>query len=324
MTEQGGVLVLRPGLLTTVQDLGRVGYQEYGVSVSGAMDRPALLVANRLIGNPDGAAGLECTIQGPELRFEEDTTIAVTGADLSAALDGTPLPLWEGVSVRAGSVLAFGRRRSGARAYVAIAGGLDVPAVLGSRATHLRTRMGGLAGEPLKRGQRLRLGSRPAVSGRTVRAPAFVLGLYREAPTLRLVRGPQFHRLSPQAAVALTAMRFRIAPESDRMGYRLAGARIKLGAAPPMVSEASPQGSLQVPPDGRPILLMADHQTTGGYPIVGIVCSLDLSLAAQLMPGDSVDFSFVSAEAARAAAFRFFAWLDAELPQVRSSPGCSP
>ncbi len=324
MADRLGIHVLRPGLLTTVQDLGRPGYQRYGVSVSGAMDRRALLIGNRLVGNPDEAAGLECTIQGPELRFEEAAVIAVTGGDLSPVLNGEAVPVWKAVEVQAGGVLAIGRRRSGARTYVAVAGGIDVPAVLGSRATHLRSRTGGAAGQPLTRGQTLDIGRRNRSPVIPRCAPPAIIPPYHTTPTLRLVRGPQFARLSPQAAATLTSRRFAIAPESDRMGYRLVGARIVIDSVTHTISDASPPGSVQVPPDGRPILLMADHQTTGGYPIVGVVCSLDLSLAAQLMPGDHLGFAFISPEAARTEILRSLAVMDEELPQIRSSPRSTP
>jgi antagonist of KipI len=295
--------ILKPGLFTTVQDLGRFGYQRFGMSVGGAMDRLALRLANRLVGNPDQAAALEITVRGPELAFDDEAVIALTGADLSPSLDGQPQPNWTTVRVGPGSTLSFGERRSGARAYLALAGGIDVPLSLGSRSTHTRSRTGGLEGRALVREDELR-GGAPSPSawqnvGRSVSTAA--RPPYSVCPTLRVVLGPQADCFVPEAVERLTAGSYLLSPQSDRMGYRLVGAPLVHAGATDMISDATPCGSVQVPASRQPILLMADCQTTGGYPKIAVVISADLPLAAQLVPGDRIKFSIVTIPEARAA-----------------------
>lgn len=284
--------VVRPGLFTTVQDGGRWGYQSAGVPVSGAFDRPAHRAANALVGNDADAATLEATLIGPELRFESDATVAVTGADLGAAVDGSPLPLNLATRVRAGSVLAFGGRRRGARTSIAVDGGIAVPPVLGSRSTHALTRLGGVDGRPVAAADRLPLGT----PGRTRRQrrvdlpePATATGA-----RLRVLRGPQDDFFADEAFAILERSRFTVSPQSDRMGYRLQGPPIPRADDRSMISDATFLGAIQVPPSGEPILLMADRQTTGGYPQMATVITADLSLAAQLAPGDWIEFRVCS------------------------------
>ncbi len=317
-SERAALRVIRPGLLTTVQDLGRYGFRRYGMPLAGAMDHLALRVANRLVGNPDHAAGLEITILGPELRFETDALIAVTGADLSPVMDGAVLPLWTAVAVRAGNVLTFGQRRTGARAYLAIAGGLDIPLVLGSRSTHLRSRTGGIEGRALVKGDVL-IGGEPSagwrdLAGRSV--PDSMRPRYSSAPTVRVLFGPQQDAFTTQALETLSSRRYSISPDSDRMGYRLAGPALPHSGLPEMVSDATAPGAIQVPPNQQPILLMVDCQTTGGYPQIAVVISADLPLAAQLIPGDTIGFSPVEAADAQAIARTQRADLNRLLPPV--------
>jgi antagonist of KipI len=308
--------ILRPGLLTTIQDLGRVGLQCFGMPVSGAMDWFALRAANRLVGNPDGAAALECTVIGPAIRFDHDSVIAITGGDLSPTIDESPAPLWTAIGVRTGSVLAFGARRCGARAYVAVAGGIDVPVVLGSRSTHIRSQTGGLEGRPLREQDRVRVGTPgrevAGLIGRSL--PVSVRPRYDPMPQLRMILGPQVDRFTAEAVDRLLAEPYTVSPEADRMGYRLTGAALPHRGPAEIITDATPPGSLQVPPDRQPILLMADHQTTGGYPKIAVVISVDLPLAAQLLPGDQLRFAPVDAvEAGRLIRERVVE-LDAGLP----------
>ena len=288
--------VLRPGLLTTVQDTGRWGYQGLGVPVSGPMDAVAHRLANAVIRNPPDAATLEATLLGPELRLEQDTWIALGGADLSATLDGAAVPLQEPLRCRMGSVLRFGERRSGVRVYVAFEGGIAVPRVLGSRSTHVLSGLGGVEGRAVRAGVRLPLG---APGGEPRRLRSDVGGDLEVCPAqgvrLRILPGPQIEFFDPSAFEKLQRTRFTISPQSDRMGYRL------VGGSPPacavtgqMISDATFAGGLQIPPDGDPILLMADRQATGGYPQLAIVITADLSRAAQLAPGDWVEFEACS------------------------------
>ncbi|WHZ22771.1 MAG: Allophanate hydrolase 2 subunit 2 [Nitrospira sp.] len=292
--------LLRPGLFTTVQDLGRCGYRRFGVSVSGAMDRWALVVGNRLLGNPDEAAGLEITIQGPELLFEQALAVVITGADLSPTGNGNPLPLWTVVMMPAGSRLQFGLRRQGARTYVAVAGGIDGPLILGSRSTHVRSGLGGLAGRALKKWDRLVVGPVRTVGweyvGRAL--PESHRPRYSSSPTLRVVPGPQADRFTEDALHMLCRSPYLLTPESDRMGYRLNGSELQHRTSPDIISDAVTCGAIQVPADRQPILLMADCQTTGGYAKLATMIEVDRSPAAQVAPGDRLWFTVVTPDKA--------------------------
>jgi antagonist of KipI len=311
------ILVLSPGLLTTVQDLGRVGFQQWGVSVSGAMDRYALVCANRLVENPDRAACLEMTVTGPSVRFTRDSIFAVTGAEGPVTLDGTEVPSWTAVRAAAGSRLDIGRFTTGVRAYLSVAGGIAVPVIHGSRSTHLPSGTGGLAGRALCKSDELRCGDPPAHArchlGRIL--PLQVRPHYETNPTLRVVEGPQVKRFPGEAIHELTSHTYRVMPQSDRMGYRLEGEPLPGGHdGGELISDATPAGSLQVFPSGQLALLMADCQTTGGYPKIAVVISADLPLAAQVRPGGSLRFDLVDLAAARQARREQWPRLDSVLP----------
>jgi KipI family sensor histidine kinase inhibitor len=292
--------VLRPGLLTTVQDSGRWGHQNSGVPVAGAMDAVSHRLANALVGNPPQAAALEATVLGPELRLEQETTMAMAGADLQPRLDDADVPMHTSVRIAPGSILRLGQRRSGARAYVAFDGGIAAPAVLGSRATDARSGLGGFDGRALRAGDRLPLGDVEAGEGSRRSSD---LRIFRRPEGLRLpgssggarvrvMPGPQADAFAPQAFRTLHTARFVISPASNRMGYRLTSDQpIAHGAVADMISDVTFPGGVQVPPSGDPILLMADRQTTGGYPQIAIVITADLPLAAQLAPGDWIEFA---------------------------------
>lgn len=286
------ITVIKPGWLTTVQDLGRYGYQQYGVPVSGAMDRRSFIIANRLVGNYDNDAGVEITVNGPELLFEQDGMIAVTGADLSPLVNGIGIPLWTNVRIERGSRLTFGARRTGTRGYLAIAGGIDVPIVLGSRSTHTYSRTGGMQGRALVRDDVLICGMPSphtrATTGRTL--PMKLRPVYSTATTLRVLPSAQVSAFGEDAPARLTSRPYQLSAQSDRMGYRLDGAKIAHAGTGEWISDGTAMGALQVPADEQPILLMADRQTTGGYPKIAVVISADLHRAAQLMPGDMVQF----------------------------------
>ena len=300
--------VLRPGLLTTIQDTGRWGYQDLGVPVSGPMDQVAQRLANALLGNARDAATLEATWLGPELRMEQETRVAVAGADLHATLDGADVPLYAPVRCRAGSVLRFGDRRSGARAYVAFDGGVAVPPVLGSRATHVLSGLGGIGGRALKAGDRVPLGDphadpaphhvEPAVVRSGARAESLVAVAAADLQVrpaggarLRVLPGPQAEHFAPSALEALQSTRYTISPQSDRMGYRLSGGTsMSCATGGDMISDVAFVGGVQLPPSGDPILLMADRQTSGGYPQIAVVITADLPRAGQLGPGDWIEF----------------------------------
>ena len=283
--------ILRPGMFTTVQDLGRWGYQSRGVPVSGAMDWYSHRLANQLVGNDPRMATLEVTLLGPQIRFETNAAFAVTGASFHLSVDDRPIEMHRAIEASAGAILKFGARMSGARAYVAFAGGVDVPEVLGSRSTHVLTGMGGFEGRALKAGDVLKTGVSEKGSGQKSSRPLFTTT--PSCARLRMIAADM------ELTRHVTAHRFRVSPVSDRMGYRLEDGA--LGEPPrERISTAVPTGAIQVPPSGQPILLMNDHATTGGYAIAGAVITADLPLAGQLAPGDWVEFEVCSIEAANA------------------------
>ncbi len=293
--------VLSPGLLTTVQDLGRTGYQKFGVPVSGVMDPRSAALANLLAGNPEGEAVLECTLMGPRVRFDRDTAIAVTGGDLGAALDGSPLPLYRAVSVRAGQILSFTAPRSGCRCWIAFAGGLDVPSVMGSRSTYLKAKMGGWQGRKLEKGDVIPFRSPRAVLPRMearVLSPEY---RPREVTALRVVLGPQDDAFTEEGLQTFLSAVYTVTPESDRMGCRLSGPSIAHRGSADIISDGIAFGAIQVPSSGTPILMLADRQTTGGYAKIANVITVDFRLLAQLKAGDRVRFAEVSVQEAQSA-----------------------
>jgi antagonist of KipI len=307
--------VVTPGLQTTVQDLGRVGHRHEGVPAGGAMDRQAIRVANLLVGNDDCVAALEISLIGPALTLERDTLFALAGGDLEASIDHEPVPAWHPIWAPRGSTLRFGRVKSGCRTYLAVAGGLDVQPVFGSRSTYLRATFGGVSGRAIKAGDLLstnpvsKLSNRIAASLRTERHGASVarwsIGStlrppYSDDVQVRLIGGMHLDCLAADAHDVLLGGTFRISSSSDRMGYRLEGKPIALREPVELLSEGVTFGTVQLPPGGAPIVLMADAQTTGGYPRLGEVVSVDLPLIAQLKPGDRVRFRLTSVERAQA------------------------
>jgi antagonist of KipI len=310
--------VIKPGLLTTVQDRGRWGFQSRGVSVAGPMDAYAHRLANALAGNADDTATLEVTSVGPDLEFDDERVIAVSGAAFEVAVDGRSVPPNRAFAVAPGSRLTFGRRLRGTRAYVAVAGGIAVTPVFGSRATHVGSRMGGLDGRALAAGDRLPLGERmrkqgPAEAGPHVPSdlrPPIVRGVrlqpdFRPVPDgharVRVLPGPQDDYFADDALRVLQASPYTIGQNSDRMGFRLEGARLRHSHGADIISDATPVGAVQVPASGLPILLMADRPTTGGYPKIATVIAADLGLAGQLGPGDTISFAVCSPGEALAA-----------------------
>ncbi len=299
--------IISGGVLTTVQDAGRPAAGRIGVPTGGAMDRFACAVANRLLANHPGAAVLEVTAGGAAFLLRSTAVLAITGADLSATCNGVPCPLWQGFLVRPGDELRFGVRTGpwGARAYLAVAGGFDLPLVLGSRSTHLSGGFGGLGGRALRPGDCLEAGNAAPTLLAGACWPAAQRPAYRPQPVLRFLPGPSTACFGD---VDLHTP-FRISATSNRMGYRLEGAAIPFRHPCSLPSFGVVPGAIQVPPDGAPILLMADAQTTGGYPLLGVVCAADLPLAAQLLPGDSLLLQQVSEQDSLAARREQAAWL---------------
>jgi KipI family sensor histidine kinase inhibitor len=282
------ITVLHPGLFTTIQDDGRWGHQSSGVPVSGPMDRVSHRVANALVGNEQTAALLEATLVGPEIRIESHAVLAVSGADLGARLDGEDIPLHRPVRCKPGTVLRFGERRAGARAYIAFSGGITVPRVLGSRATHTHSGLGGVDGRAIAAGERLWLGQERTLSPwRVISVPPRTI---TGGAKVRVLPGPQIDHFPTAAFDVLHRTRFTVTSQSDRMGYRLVGGKIPRIEDREMISDVTFPGALQVPPSGDPILLMSDRQTTGGYPQIATVITADLPVAGQLAPGDWIEF----------------------------------
>jgi biotin-dependent carboxylase-like uncharacterized protein len=291
------LLVRRPGPYTTVQDLGRIGLARMGYAPAGAMDRAALQTANALVGNLAGAAALEIALAGAEFEATGDLTIAVTGADLSAILDGEPLPLYHAAAMRAGTRLRFALPRHGLRAYLAVAGGIAVPEVLGSRATDLVGGIGGLEARLLRAGDRVPVEAREdPIRGYALNRPPIVP---ESQITLRVVWGPEDDWFSEETRSLLVESAFRVSDRGDRTGMRLLGGPLLAAAERSLASEGAVPGAIQVPPDGQPIVLLADSRGVGGYPKIAVVIEADLDLPAQAAPGTIVRFTAVSESEAR-------------------------
>ncbi len=303
-TDHPELLIELPGLFTTVQDLGRPGLARFGVTRGGALDREAFILGNRLVGNSPDAAGLECTLSGPAIRFELDQVIAITGADLGAELDGAPIPRWEPVLAPAGSRLSFAAapRGPGARAYILSAGGIGTEPVLGSRSTDLFGHFGGVEGRPLQAGDRLPVGAPSAPADRLLRRRlAIDPPEYGSQIEVRITLGPQEDRFTEAGLAAFLGSAYRVTSKADRTGIRLDGPRIEHVTNADLISEGIAHGAIQVPGDGQPIVLLAARQTVGGYVKIATVIGADLDALAQLRPGGEVRFAPVTVEAARSA-----------------------
>ncbi|KAA8995772.1 biotin-dependent carboxyltransferase family protein [Affinibrenneria salicis] len=286
-----GIQVIKPGLCTTIHDQGRYGYQHLGVPVSGPMDEVSHTLANLLVGNPRDCSTLEVTLLGPELLFQSRCLMAIAGADLSATLDGAAIKPGVAMRVEAGGILRFGQRISGARAYIAVHGGYLIPPVLGSRSTYCHGRFGGIAGRPLQAGDQIAIPSSfRNVLPRLPPPQSLMVDRFPAAP-IRVIAGREWRYFSEEARQALTENDYQISSESERMGYRLIGDALSLREPLELLSEAVTFGTIQVPPSGQPILLMADRQTTGGYPKIAHVISVDLPLLAQRLPGETIHFA---------------------------------
>jgi antagonist of KipI len=299
-------------MLTTVQDLGRWGHQGSGVPVAGPMDAYSHMLANRLVGNDPSGAGLEITLIGPELASNADVICAIAGAEFKVTVDEVDVPMHHAFTLTAGARLRFGERRAGARASLAIRGGIAVAPVLGSRSTSLIAHMGPFDGRALRSGDVLPIGPAegPGVSPHGCDIDRGVLPLPRGGVRLRVVPGPQDQMFTSEAYDTLFASRFIVTPASNRIGYRLDGPPLAHAGKADILSDATPLGAIQVPGSGQPILLMADRQTTGGYPKIATVISADIPLAGQLAPGDWIEFSPCTRTAAVDALKERYATLD--------------
>ena len=306
------IKVLAPGLATSVQDLGRPGYYHLGIPISGGMDRYALRIANMLVGNDEGAAVLETVFLGPELEFTEDRVVAVTGANLPPKVDGDLRETWSSFVVKAGQTLSFDYLKSGARAYIAIAGGVDVPVALGSRSTYTLGALGGFEGRNLQAGDELNIGSpqRNVAENQTV--PQELQRMPGSSAELRVIPGLYWHRVTEESGKGFFDDVWKVALEADRIGYRFRGGRalnfverkqpFGAGSDPSnIVDSCYPYGSIQIPGGTEPIILHRDAVSGGGYFMVGTVISADMDLIGQLQPHTPTQFVSVDMDAALAA-----------------------
>lgn len=299
--------VISKGMLTTVQDAGRTGWQQYGVPVCGAMDGLSMELANLLVGNAPDAAVLEITGLGPTLKFEENTCFAICGADFGGRLEGNPMQVGKAYYAPAGSTLALGAAKTGFRACIAFAGGIDLPPVMGSRATYLKGKFGGFCGRALEKGDKLPLGPCPWLFDLDKREldPAWHKELLSRRP-IRVVLGPQDSAFSARGIETFLNTEYTVTPESDRMGFRLdADALIEYapGRDGNIISDGIAMGAIQIP-SGKPIVMMADRQTTGGYAKIANIIACDLPRFAQKKAGDKVRFAAVTPAEARQALLR--------------------
>jgi antagonist of KipI len=296
------LFVERAGFLSSVQDLGRTGFRQFGVSTSGALDWFALRVANLLVGNDEGAAGLEIALGGLHLRFQDERIVAWCGGEFDVHIGSLALPAGHIAYVQSGDELKFGRAQFGCRCWLAISGGIDVPIVLRSRSTDLRANFGGMEGRALYDGDQLPLGKfRRSQTAATEHisswtAPNEWASPAARDPILRFTRGADWNRFNEVTIQQFTTYAFSVSPDSDRMGVRFDGPELKREDKTDLISEAVAPGTIQVPPSGKPILLLGDCQTIGGYPKIAHVITASLGVAAQLRAGDGVRFSEVSLE----------------------------
>jgi antagonist of KipI len=289
---------LKPGLFTTVQDLGRHGYLKYGVPISGAMDTSSLIAANLLVANNPGDACLEVTLIGPELQALKQTQIAITGGVISPKINGQNVPMWQTLDVQEGDVLSFGKMESGCRAYISMRGGIDTPMVLGSRSTYVRGGFGGISGRQLKTDDLINDFCAPRVKFR-YSMPKELVPQFTDKYTVSVILGPQADMFTKKGETAFLSSPYNITLEADRMGYRLEGAPIEHKDKADIVSDALLPGAVQVPKNGKPIIIMRDAQTTGGYPKIAMVTTPDVSSLGQAKPNDIIEFSKITLSQAR-------------------------
>ncbi|HDR5277367.1 TPA: biotin-dependent carboxyltransferase [Bacillus thuringiensis] len=305
------VEVLHAGMFTTVQDLGRSYYQQYGVPVGGAMDQSAIRMINMLVGNEENEAALEMTIMGPKLLIKKTTLLAIGGADMEPLLNGERIPLWRPILAEEGSMLCFGKVKSGCRAYVTFAGGVHIDHTMGSKSTYIRAAIGGIEGRMLNKGDYFQIGAQPEMANRFIQdlqkdgriktkwaINNSVLSKYKKHPKLRVITDFEYDQFTEESRKAFFTKEYKVSNYADRMGYRIEGEVLNRIEEKEVLSNPVTFGTIQVPNGGQPIILMADRQTTGGYPRMGNIISVDLPLLAQLKPGDYVSFEEITLEEA--------------------------
>lgn len=286
------IVIVNPGIYTTIQDRGRWGYQEFGMPVTGAMDDYSIRVANILVGNDEYDAVLETTLNGPEISFNIDAIVAITGANMVPRVNGNIVPMWRSFKLSKGDVLSFGMARQGTRGYIAFAGGLDIPAVMGSLSTFVRGGIGGFEGRKLKSNDEINLRNSNISfeEGFNRVVPLKYVPTYNQNCRVRAILGPQDDCFTEESIEKFFGSEYEVTSETDRMGYRLSGPILEHKAGADIISDGINLGSIQIPGHGMPIVMMADRQTTGGYTKIATIISVDMPLIAQLKPGDKVHF----------------------------------
>ncbi|MCQ6274231.1 biotin-dependent carboxyltransferase family protein [Bacillus sp. V3B] len=309
------ITITKPGLLSSIQDLGRYGFQKYGVITSGVMDSIAHRLANLLVGNKENQPTIEVTLLGPVIQFHQDSLIAICGGDLSPTINQIPIRTWRTILVKKGSELKFGQARAGCRAYLTVAGGFSIPSIMESASTYLRANIGGFHGRALQSGDQIKFDSLSILSlkmmqqlNRQINNQPFVemewsissdlIPTLQSDPLIRVIKGRQYHLFAKKSREKFFTEPFKVTTQADRMGYRLQGPTLHLETAQEMISEAVTFGTIQVPAEGHPIVLLADRQTTGGYPKIGEIASVDLALMVQAKPGDDIYFTRITHEEA--------------------------
>ena len=292
--------VIKSGIFNTIQDSGRFGFQQYGMTVSGAMDSYALRIGNRLLGNEENEAGIEISIPGLSLEVLNQTVIAITAANFNPTINNFPVPMWEAIEVKKGDIISFDQIKSGCRSYLLVVGGIDVPIILGSKSIYVRGKIGGLKGRPLKEADIINIGKTNQelqnIIGRKVSVKN--LPAYHEENTVRVILGPQDDYFTKDGLHAFLNSSYEITADSDRMGYRLKGSKINSKNGSDIITDGIPLGSIQVPRNGMPIVMLADRQTTGGYAKIATVISVDIDKFAQMRPGNKVKFTQINLEEA--------------------------
>ena len=293
--------IIQAGLLTTVQDLGRFGYQKFGVPLSGALDSFSLRIGNILVGNEEGAAGFEITLMGPKIEFLNDLLIAITGANLNPHLNNKPAPMWEAIEVKKGDELSFKGVISGIRSYLAISGGIDVPLVLKSRSTYIGGKIGGFSGRAIQQGDIIKSNGQLEQKVKPgTRCPEILIPKFEKDVNLKVIMGPQDDYFDEKEGIEVfLSSEYTVTSKSDRMGYRLEGEVIKHRKDKPkgIISEPTVPGGIQIPPEGQPIILLME-QTVGGYPKIATVISTEIRKVGQAKPGDKIRFERIDIEEA--------------------------
>ena len=293
-----GIMFLNGGLLTTVQDAGRRGYQRYGLGVSGAVDVHAYIYANILVGNTHNEAVLEATLLGPTMEFTSNSVIAITGGDLSPMLNSTPCPMYRAVRVNKGDILSFGAPKTGCRAYISFAGGLAITPIMGSRSTYIKAHLGGYEGRKLMQGDEIAF-RKPASCPPNVEQRVMEPDAFNGSYTVRVLMGPQEDRFTKEGIDTFLSATYTVTNEFDRMGYRLTGPKIQHVTDGNIITDGITFGAIQVPDGGEPIIMLSDRQTTGGYAKIASVINVDMPMIAQCKAGDTVRFVRTDIETAQ-------------------------